>query len=125
MCGLKKIIRMESDIYRCNRFKKGCREMVSIASALYRTDDELFIMDMRSNDAYVIYPINKTQPCLPIPRYVDPDNTRKKIVSAKIGGNKRSTWMKLDKNNFMTILSIVAIVGGILWGFISFGGIKL
>lgn len=125
MCGLKKIIRMEADIYRCNRFKKGCREMVTIASSLYRTDDDLFIMDIKSNDAYVIYRINGTQPYLPIPRYVDTDNTRKKIVSAKIGGNKRSTWMRLDKNSFMTILTMVAIVGGIAWGFISFGGIKL
>ena len=122
---MKKLIRMESDIWRCNRFKKGSRMMVSIASGLYRTDDRYSIPDNRSNDAYYFYDLNGTQPYLIVPEFVDPDQTRKYINHARLAGNKQKVWGSLDGKKLMNILMAVAIVGGIAYGFIAFGGIKL
>lgn len=122
---MKKLIRIEADVIRCNAMKKGPRQMISIASRLYRTDDDLMISDSQTSDCICVYPIDDTQPLLTKAKLVDPDMTRLLIRSAKLSGNRRNIWAMLDSSKIMQILSIVAIVGGVLYGFISFGGIQL
>ena len=122
---MKKILRIEADVIRCNRLKKGARAMVSIASALYRTNDRYMIADCRSNDCYIIFNLDDTQPYLPKAEYCDTDHTRKIIASAKSAGNKKRVWMNLSGDNLVKYIAIIAIVGGILWGFMSYGGIHL
>jgi len=122
---MKKLIRVESDVIRCNNLKKGQRQMVSIAGRLYRIDDDLMIADNQTSDCIVVYGLDDTQPMLPKKKLVNPDMTRVFIRSAKISGNKRKVWLQLDTTNFVKWISIIAIVGGTLYGFLSFGGVQL
>lgn len=120
---MKKLIRIEADVIRCNNLKKGSRQMVTVAGRLYRTDDSLMIADNQTSDCYVIYPIDDTQPMLPRAKLVDPDNTRVLIRSAKLGGNKKRIWLNLDSSKIVQYVAVVAIVGGVLYGIMMNGGL--
>lgn len=110
---------------RCNHFKKGTKTMISIAGGAYPTDDKYFSCDTRSNDALLIYDLGDTQPWMSNPEYVDTDHYRKIMNSAKITGNKKKFALNFNPNNLMKILTAVAIVGGIVYGILANGGIKI
>ena len=96
--------------------------MISIFSRLYRTDDDLFLCDMQSSDCYVIYDINETQPYLPKAKLIDPNMTRAFIDSAKMVGNKKRVWGRLDGSQLYKYFAAVAIVGSLIYGFMIGGG---
>lgn len=119
----KFLILVEVDNVRCIRLRKGARSMISRQGRLYRTDDDLFIRDQRSTDAALIYRIDSTQPILCKPKIISPDLTRTYIASAKLSGNKKKTWLNLDGGKAWKMLTAVAIVGSIVYGFMIGGGL--
>ena len=119
---MKNLVICEADIVKLKRLKKGTRQMVTCAGRLYRTDDEISIKDSESNDAMIIYDLDSTQPWYPYPKLVNPDMTRIYIDSAKIAGTKKHIWGTLNHNKTMDILTVVVVLGALLWGFLSAGG---
>ena len=115
---MKYLVRLEADRIKVFRLKKGPRQMVSLASRLYRVDDHLMIKDMSSDDCMVFYDIDSTQPYMVDPEVVDPDITRAYIDSAKLSGNKRSIWTSLNPSKAWEWLTIIAVVGALLYGFL-------
>lgn len=119
---MKFLARIEADNIKVNRLKKGNRSMVSVYSKLYRVDNHLMVKDSRSDQCIVIYPADDTQPLLPEPILVDPDMTCALIDSAKNNGSKKSVWANLTGSNLMSYLTVVIVVGALLYGFLVGGG---
>ena len=115
------LIRIEADRIKAYRLKKGPRQMVSVSGRLYRCDDHLMVRDINAPDAAVIYEIEGTQPMMPEPYILDPDMTRTLIASAKMSGGKKSVWMRLDTSKAWQWLSVIAVVGSILYGILAMG----
>lgn len=115
------LIRIEADRIKAYRLKKGPRQMVSVNGRLYRCDDHLMVRDINAPDAAVIYEIDGTQPMMPEPYILDPDMTRTLIASAKMSGGKKSIWMRLDASKAWQWLSVIAVVGSILYGILAMG----
>lgn len=97
--------------------------MVSVASRLYRIEDELMTVDRYTSTAIMIYDIDSTQPYMANPIVIDPDRTRVLIDSAKLSGTKKSIWTSLDGNKLMSGLIGVVIVGIILYSILTGGGL--
>ena len=107
----------ETDEISVTKLRKGSRPMVSKKGRLYRADDRLFIRDRESSDAYLIYNIDQTQPILPREEFLDTNITRAYIDSSKIAGNKKTSWMNLDSGKLWKYLTVIAVVGSLIYGF--------
>lgn len=118
---MKYLVRIEADRVKAFKLKKGPRQMVSLASRLYRVDDRLMIKDEKSDDCIVVYDIDDTQPYMVDPEVVDPDITRAYIDSAKLSGNKRTIWTNLNPSKAWEWLTVIAVVGALLYGFLVVG----
>ena len=92
--------------------------MISIASRLYRTDDRLMIKDRASDDCYVFYEIDNTQPYLTHDEIVNPDFTKALIDSAKLSGNKTKIWAYLSGSKLWEYLTIAIVIGSLAYGFL-------
>lgn len=119
---MKNLVRIECDKITFYKLKKGPRQMVSVASRLYRIDDNVMVKDVKTSNAYIFYEIDQTQPLHILPVILDPDLTRVYIDSAKLAGNKKSIWMNLSGSKLMEYLTFVIAGGAILWGLLSSGG---
>lgn len=119
---MKNLIRIECDTIRVFRLKKGPRQMISTASRLYRIDDRYMIKDEKTDNCYIIYDIDETQPYMIRPEPMDPDFTRALIDSAKLSGNKRSIWMNLNPSKLWQYLTVAIVCGALLYGFLANGG---
>lgn len=119
---MKHLVRLECDRIKIYRLKKGPRQMVSVASRLYRTDDWIMVKDLRTSDAMAFYDIDDTQPWMVKPTLVDPDMTRLLINSAKLNGSKKSIWADLKPGHLMEYLSAIIVVGALAYGFLISGG---
>ena len=108
---MKAVCRIECDRIRIYKLKRGPRQMVTIASRLYRTDDSLMVKDSRTDVCMAFYHIDKTQPLGPEPVLVDPDMTKVYIDSAKRAGTKKSIWGTLDTSKVTELLMAVMVVG--------------
>lgn len=104
------------------KMKRRSRQMVSVASRLYRTDDDLCLKDQKSADAMYFYPIDSTQPLLLEPRLVDPDYTRALIGSAKYSGNQKKIWSALDVGSIKKMMIPLIVVACIVYGYLIAGG---
>lgn len=118
---MKNFIRVECDTIRVFKLKKGPRQMISTASRLYRIDDYLMSKDTKTDDCFIVYDIDDTQPYMIRPRVVDPDFTRALIDSAKLSGNKKSIWANLNTSKLWEVFALVAVVGSIAYGFMVGG----
>ena|GEM_PF-2131712 len=119
---MKFLIRVEPDIVRTSRLKRGNKSMVSVYSKLYPVFNHIMVQDDRSDDCYAIYPSDDTQPMCPEPILVDPDYTCALIDSAKNSGGKKSIWVNLTGGKLMEYLTVFIVVGALLWGFLANGG---
>lgn len=119
---MKFLIRVEGDIVRCSKLKRGNKSMVSIYSRLYPVFNNIMVQDSRSDFCYAVYPIDDTQPLLPVAVLVDPDKTIAFMDSAKSNGGKKSIWMNLTGGKLMEYLTVVIVAGALLYGFLLKGG---
>lgn len=119
---MKFLIRVEPDIVRTNKLKRGNRSMVSVYSKLYPVFNHIMVQDDRSDYCYAIYPSDDTQPLMPEPVFIDPDYTIVLIDSAKNSGGKKSIWANLTGGKLMSYMTVFIIAGALLWGFLSAGG---
>ena len=113
---------METDGIRIIRLKKGARPMITKGGRLYRADDRLFIADRHAADALLLYRIDSTQPILCRKEHIDTDLTRALIDSAKLSGNKKKSWLNLDRGKLWQYFAAVAVIGSLLYGFLAYGG---
>ena len=113
---MKLLARIECDKVRVYRMKKGPRQMVTVASRLYRIDDNLMLKDTKTDEAMIIYDIDETQPWGVRPQLVNPDMTRALIDSAKLAGNKAKVWAVLDGSKIMNYLTAAIVAGALLYG---------
>ena len=120
---MKMIARVECDRVTIYKLKKGPRQMVSIASRLYRIDDRYMMKDINSDECLIAYDIDSTQPYMISPHPIDPDYTRALIDSAKMSGSKKSIWANLSGSKLMEYLTIFIVCGALLYGFLLQGGI--
>lgn len=120
---MKYVCRIEKDHITIFKMKRKNRQMISIASRLYRADDDLCLKDQKTDDAMYFYPIDSTQPYLLEAKLVDPDYTRALIGSAKYSGNQKRVWGALDAGNLKKFMIPLVIVACIVYGFIMGGGI--
>lgn len=120
---MKYLCRIEKDHITIFKMKRKSRQMVSIASRLYRTDDDIALKDQKSEDAMYFYPIDSTQPLLLEPRLVDPDYTRALIGSAKYSGNQKKIWGFIDGGQLKKMMVPLIVVACIVYGFIMGGGL--
>lgn len=111
---MKSVCRIERDRIRFYTLKRGPRQMVTITSRLYRTDDRLMIKDSKTDSCMAVYRIDSTQPMYPESIYVDPDMTCVYIDSAKLSGTKKSIWGQLGNINKISNLLITLMVVGIV-----------
>ncbi len=118
----KKIVRIEADQISCRKLTRKPYQMVSLFGRLYRLDDDFFIHDRKSNDCFIVYDLNGTQPHMTKPEYIDPNMTRAYIDSAKISGSKKSMWGRIGGIDWYKILVPIAIVGSLVYGFMMNGG---
>lgn len=121
--GMKFLIRVEPDIVRTNKLKRGNRSMVSVYSKLYPVFNHIMVQDDRSDCCYAIYPSDDTQPLMPEPVFLDPDYTIALIDSAKNSGGKKSIWANLTGGKLTSYMTVVVIAVALLWGFLSAGGL--
>lgn len=121
---MKYLCRIEKDRITIFRIKRKNRQMVSHASRLYRTDDDLALKDIKTDDAMYFYAIDSTQPMLLEPKLVDPDYTRALIGSAKYSGNQKKIWGYLDAGSLKKYMVPVIILACLAYGFII-GGVNL
>lgn len=119
---MKILCRVECDRIRVYKLKRGPRQMVSLASRLYRIDDRYMVKDIRTDQCMIIYDIDSTQPYMVEPEPVDPDYTRALIDSAKMSGNKKSIWMNLSGSKLMEYMTVFIVAGALLYGFLLKGG---
>lgn len=120
---MKYLCRLECDRITVYPLKKGPRQMVSVASRLYRMDDRYMTKDYRTGDAMVFYDIDSTQPYMANAELVDPDMTRALIDSAKLSGSKKSIWANLGGGHLMEYMTVIIIAGALLYGFLVGGGL--
>ena len=119
---MKILLRVECDTVRAYKLKKGPRQMVSVHSRLYRTDDRFMIKDRYSEDCYCIYNIDDTQPYLCHDEIIDPDFTKALIDSAKLAGNKKGIWAGLNPSKAWEWLTVAIVCGALLYSFLVQGG---
>lgn len=120
---MKFLIRVEPDIVRVSKLKRGNRSMVSVYNKLYPVFNHLMVQDSRSDFCYVLYPSDDTQPLLPKPEFVNPDYTIALIDSAKNTGGRKSIWANLTGGKLMEYLTVVIVAGALLYGFLLKGGL--
>lgn len=118
---MKYVVRIEKDRIKLFRIKKGPRQMVSIASRLYVTTDDLAVKDLHTDDAMYFYPIDATQPLLHKAQLVDPDRTRALIRSAQLGGNKKKMWANIDPGLLGKYLVPIVVIVALIYGFFLSG----
>lgn len=118
----KYLCRIEVDRIKMYRLKRGPRQMVSVSSRLYRTDDDYMMKDDRTDTAMAVYRIDSTQPRLPEAVMVDPDMTKVYIDSAKMAGTKKSIWATLDTSKITELLMAVMVVGIVAYSLLTRGG---
>lgn len=119
----KYFARFEADRVRIFRLKKGPRQCVTILSKLYRTDEPLMVRDTKTDDVMVFYNVDETQPLMPYPVLVDPDETIALMDSAKAVGNKKAMWAYIGGSNMWQYFTAIIIVGALLYGFLAAGGL--
>lgn len=109
------------DVIRFCKVKKRARSLVSRDYGLYRNDPKFYVKDARSSDAMRFNRVSSTQPILTKAKFIDPDDTRCYIQSAKLGSGKRARWLNMDANNLWKYLTVVAVVGSLIYGFAIYG----
>lgn len=92
--------------------------MVSISSRLYRVDDRLLLKDRLTSACYAVYGIDDTQPYTVDGEFLDPDDTRRLISHAQQYGTSKSIWQRLDASKVWQWLTIIIVVGAVLYGFL-------
>lgn len=114
-------------LIECNRIsflkmKKKAKCEVTVNGGLYPVDDNLYVKDHESEDAFRFNRIDSSQIVHTRPIFVDPDLRRAKIASMKLAGNKKKKWLNMDSSNLWKYLTATAIIGALVYGFIVGGG---
>ena len=117
----KWIVRLECDRIKFFRIKKATRQLITLHGRLYRNDDEFYMKDKHSSDAYRITPIDSNQVGKAKPILVDPNDTRALIMSNEISGQKKKAWLNMDASKLWQVFLIVIISGSILYGWMMGG----
>ena len=122
MCMGRKILALvEVNRIRFIKMKKNARPLVTINGRIYPNDDELYIKDQISGNALRIQRVDSSQIIHRSPIFIDPDLTRAKIDSMKLAGSKRKMWLNLDGSNLWKWLTVIAVVGSLIYGFLIYG----
>lgn len=117
----KYLVLLDVDVIRFLKVKKRARALVSRDYGLYRNDSKFYIKDFQSSDAMRFNRVSSTQPILPRAKFIDPDDTRVYIQSAKLGSGKKKRWLNMDSNNLWKYLTAIALVGSLIYGFLVYG----
>ena len=122
MCMGRKILALvEVNRIRFIKMKKNARPLVTINGRIYPNDDELYIKDQISGNGLRIQRVDSSQIIHRSPIFIDPDLTRAKIDSMKLAGSKRKMWLNLDGSNLWKWLTVIAVVGSLIYGFLIYG----
>lgn len=100
------------------KVKKKAKALVTVDGRLYPNDDKYYLKDRLSDDAITFRNIDSTQVIFNRPVFIDPDMTRAVTKSAKLSGNKKKIWLNLDSSKLWQYLTIIAIVGSLIYGFL-------
>lgn len=119
--GRKYIAVVEVNRIRFLKMKKNARPLVTINGRMYPNDDELYLKDQISGTACRFQRIDSTQILHRRPIFIDPNMTRGKAKSMNQAGTKRKLWANLDSNNLWKYLTVVAVVGSLIYGFLIYG----
>lgn len=119
---VKYLVLLDVDAIHFLKIKKRARALVSRGYGLYRNDPKFYLKDQLSSDAMRFNRVSSTQPILNKAKFVDPDDTRVYIQSAKLGSGKRSRWLNMDSSNLWKWLTGIAIAGSLAYGFLVYGG---
>lgn len=117
---MKFLARIECNQIRFIKIKKS-GALVTIQGRLYRADDRYYVKDYLSGDAMRFQRIDSTQIIDNAGTYIDPDMTRIISDSAKLSGNKKKIWLNLDSSKLWQYLTIIAVVGSLIYGFLVMG----
>ena len=118
----KYIARIEKNKILFIKVKKKAKALVTVDGRLYPNDDQFYLKDVNWFDAIRFQNIDSTQIIMGRPVFVDPDRTRAISDSAKLSGNKKRIWLNLDGGNLWKWLTVIAVGGSILYGFMIYAG---
>lgn len=112
---------VEVNRIRFLKLKKSERPLISIFGRMYPNDDELYIRDQISSEAYRFQRIDSSQIIHRRPIFIDPNMTRQKAKSMNQAGTKKKLWLNLDSSKLWQYLAAIAIVGSLIYGFLVMG----
>lgn len=112
---------MEVNRIRFLKLKKADRPLVTINGRMYPNDDELYLKDQISGDAYRFQPIDSSQILHRRPIFIDPNMTRAKAKSMDQGNSKKHLWLNMDSSSLWKYLTAIAVVGSLIYGFMVYG----
>ena len=97
--------------------------MLSLSNRLYWNEDRYYTKDKHSSDAIRVTPIDSNQVGMVTPVLINPDDVRAMIMSKEIAGNKKKSWLNLDASKLWQYLTLIIVVGALLYGFLMKGGL--
>ena len=112
---------IETNRIKFLKMKKNARPLVTVNGRIYPNDDELYIKDHYSADAMRFQRIDSSQIVSNRMLFIDPDMTRVKIKSMQLAGSKRKLWLNLDSSKLWKYLTVIAVVGSLIYGFLVMG----